>query len=245
MDSKKKVIFVSGSTRGIGYEIAMHFAKKGNIIIANGSKNKQALDRTILELKAINEQNTGYLCDLSDYNMTKKMFDDIYNKYKNVDVLINNLGVTDFDLFTFSTIDKIQATINNNLYGYINPTHIVAKKMANNKQGTIINISSVFGEVGASCEVAYSLSKGAINTFTKSLGKELAPSDVIVNAIAVGYVDTEMNSFLSEEEKQQLNYEIPMGKPCDIQEVARLCDYLVYNNSYMVGQVIRLDGGWV
>ncbi len=240
-----KTVFISGSTKGVGKEIALYFAKKGYIVIVNGCTNEQNLKETVLNLQKYNEKNNGYLCDLSNYEKCNDLFDSIYEKYGNIDLLINNLGVTSFDLFTSTDIKDIQSLINNNLYGYINPTHIVAKKMIQNKKGNIINISSVFGEVGASCEVSYSLSKGAINTFTKSLAKEVAPSNILVNGITLGFCDTEMNSYLEEEDKKALCDEIPIGKSCSPVEVAKLCYFLAEENTYITGQLIRQDGGWI
>ncbi len=240
-----KTVFISGSTKGIGKEIALYFAKKGYIVIANGCTNKENLNNTILELKKYNDKSDGFLCDLSNYDECEKLFEKIYKTYGTIDVLVNNLGVTHFDLFTSTTINKVQSLINNNLYGYINPSHIVSKHMISKKRGHIINISSVFGEVGASCEVSYSLSKGAINTFTKALAKELAPSNILVNAITLGFCDTEMNSYLLDEDKEALCNEIPIGKPCPPIEVAKLCYFLATDNNYITGQLLRQDGGWI
>ncbi len=241
----RKIVFISGSTKGIGKEIALFFAKKNYIVLVNGCTNKKNLDDTVFELKKYNEKNNGYLCDLSNYDDCRNLFEKIYNEYGFIDILINNLGVTHFDLFTSTSMESIQTLINNNIYGYINPSHIVSKKMIAEKKGSIINISSVFGEVGASCEVSYSLSKGAINTFTKSLAKELAPSNIFVNAITLGFCDTEMNNYLEEDDKKALCDEIPIGKPCPPLEVAKLCYFLGEENKYITGQLLRQDGGWI
>ncbi|MFV0519923.1 MAG: SDR family NAD(P)-dependent oxidoreductase [Lachnospirales bacterium] len=239
-----KVAFISGSTKGIGREIANFFAKKGYVVIVNGKKDKKALENTLLELKKINSKNIGFLCDLRDFTCCENMFKEIYKKFSKIDVLINNLGETSFELFTETSMGKMENLINNNIYGYLNPSQIVAKNMINHKEGHIINISSVFGEFGGSCEVAYSLSKGAINTFTKALAKELAPSNVFVNGVSLGFCDTSMNSYLSSEDKNTLIDEIPLGKACPPYEIAKLCFFLAEENKYITGQLIRQDGGW-
>ncbi|MFV0441148.1 MAG: SDR family NAD(P)-dependent oxidoreductase [Lachnospirales bacterium] len=240
-----KVVFVSGGTKGIGKEIALYFANKGFITIINGYSDIEAFESTVKQLKNINPQNHGYIGDLSKHETTLKILDLVYEKYGKVDVLINNLGKTEFSLFSSSNISNIRTLVDNNLYGYINPTHYITKHMIKEKSGVIINISSVFGEVGASCEVAYSVSKGAINTFTQALAKELAPSNILVNAIALGFCDTNMNSYLSEQEKTELCNDIPLGKSCEPIEVAKLCYYLACENRYITGQIIRQDGGWI
>ncbi len=239
-----KVVFISGSTKGIGKEIALYFAKKGYIVIINGKSDKKAFDDTLEILQGINPKNSGFLCDLSSFESTKEVFQEIFKKFSKIDVLINNLGTTSFELFTETPMENIATLVQNNIFGYINPTQLVAKEMINEKSGSIINISSVFGEFGGSCEVAYSLSKGAINSFTKSLAKELAPSNIFVNAITLGFCDTAMNSYLSDEDKEALVMDIPIGKACPPVEVAKLCYFLAEKNEYITGQLIRQDGGW-
>ncbi len=239
-----KVVFISGSTKGIGKEIALYFGKKGYIVIINGKSDKVAFNETLEMLQAINPKNCGYLSDLSNFASAKEVFEDVFKKFLKIDVLINNLGTTSFELFTETPIENIETLVQNNIFGYINPTQLVAKQMINEKMGSIINISSVFGEFGGSCEVAYSLSKGAINSFTKALAKELAPSNILVNAITLGFCDTTMNSYLSDEDKEELVMDIPIGKACPPVEVAKLCYFLSEKNEYITGQLIRQDGGW-
>lgn len=239
-----KVIFISGSTQGIGKELALHFARLNDLVIINGATNRENFDQTLKEIKQINKSCDGYFCDLSDYDNAKDTIDDIINKYGKIDVLINNLAIASYNTFDREPIDTIKKVVDTNIYGYINPTHRAVSYMLKEHLGTIINISSVFGEFGASCEVAYSLSKGAINTFTKSLAKELAPNGIIVNGIEVGFCDTKMNDNLSTDDKDDIASDIPLDRFCTPSEIASLCEFLVYKNSYIVGENIKIDGGW-
>lgn len=239
-----KVIFISGSTQGVGKEIALHFARLNDFVIINGCNNKTNFDQTLEQLKQINKNCSGYFCDLSQYDNAKQTIDDIVKKYGKIDVLINNLAIASYNTFDREPYDTIKKVVDTNIYGYINPTHSVVPYMLKEHLGVIINMSSVFGEFGASCEVAYSLSKGAINTFTKALAKELAPNGILVNGIELGFCDTKMNDNLSVCDKEDIASDIPLSRFCEPKEVASLCEFLVYKNSYIVGENIKLDGGW-
>ncbi len=239
-----KVVFVTGSSRGIGKEIAKIFAKNNFKVVINCINRKDELEKTYNELKKINPNILALQGDISNYNIALNIFKTIEKTFGNVDILINNAGISHIGLFNLITPDIWQKLIKTNIEGVFNCSHIACQNMINNKYGKIINISSIWGNVGASCEVIYSATKGAINSFTKALGKELAPSNITVNAISCGAIETEMNNFLSEEEKQSFIDEIPymrFGKP---EEVANLVYFLASENcSYLTGQVITLDGG--
>ncbi len=239
-----KVVFVTGSSRGIGKEIAKIFAKNNFKVVINCVNRKEDLEKTYNELKEINPNILALQGDISNYNIALDIFNKIENTFGNVDILVNNAGISHIGLFNQITPETWQQLIKTNIEGVFNCSHIACKKMINKKYGKIINISSIWGNVGASCEVIYSATKGAINSFTKALGKELAPCNITVNAISCGAIETEMNSFLSQEEKEAFIDEIPymrFGKP---EEVANLAYFLASeNSSYLTGQVITLDGG--
>ncbi len=241
-----KVVFVTGSSRGIGKEIAKIFALNNFKVVINCINRKDDLDKTYTELKKINPNILALQGDISDYLTALNIFKEIEKTFGCVDILINNAGISHIGLFNEITPDIWQKLIKTNIEGVFNCSHIASKSMINKKNGIIINISSIWGNVGASCEVVYSSTKGAINSFTKALAKELAPSGIRINAISCGAIDTEMNNFLSAEEKEAFIDDIPymrFGKP---EEVANLAYYLASNNSsYLTGQVITLDGGLI
>ena len=165
------------------------------------------------------------------------------NKYKKIDVLINNAGISTYNLFTDITDEEWNRTINTNLNSVFYMSQETVKYMIKQKEGSIINISSIWGIVGASCEVAYSVSKAGIDGMTKALAKELGPSNIQVNSIAPGIIDTDMNKFLSEEEKKQIEQEIPLEHIGKTEDVAETVVFLA-NSDYITGQVIQVNGGW-
>ena len=241
----KKTIVITGASRGIGRAIAIELAGKDTNIVINCVNNVDKLN----EVKAIIEKK-GSECetfagDMGNYNDVQKMFDMCLQRFGQVDVLINNAGISVVGLFQDMGEDKWHRICNTNIDSVFNCCHFAVKDMMNRHCGKIINISSVWGLYGASCEVAYSATKGAVNSFTRALAKELAPSGIQVNAIACGAIDTEMNGHLSDDDKAELAEEIPAGRFGDPQEVAELVKSLSGMNSYLTGQIITLDGGWI
>lgn len=163
-----------------------------------------------------------------------------------IDILVNNAGISHIGLFMDITIEEIEKVINTNLLGAIYLTNQVIKDMISRKSGNIINISSMWGDVGASCEVLYSAAKGGLNSFTKALAKEVAPSNIRVNAISPGVINTKMNSFLGEEDKKSLEEEIPLGRFGESSEIGEIAVFLSSEaSSYITGQIIRADGGFI
>lgn len=239
-----KVVLITGSSRGIGKAIALRFASEGYDIILNASKSNDSLKQTCSEVEQLGVQCTPILCDVSDYTKVEEMFNKIYSEYESIDVLVNNAGISHVSLFTDLKECEWDSIININLKSVYNCCHFALPKMIYNKSGCIINISSMWGISGASCEVAYSASKGGMNALTKALAKELGPSNIRVNAIACGVIDTAMNNWLDDDERVELTEEIPLMRFGKASEVADLCIYLSSNNStYLTGQVIPLDGG--
>lgn len=240
-----KTVLVTGSSRGIGRAISLEFAKRGYRICINSNKSKLELEETRLSLSKITPSVMAISGDVSDYDFCKDMVSKIDEKFGGVDVLINNAAISHIGLFSELTRENWDLIINTNLNSVFNLSSLVIPYMLKNKSGKILNISSIWGCVGASMEVAYSTSKGAVNTFTKALAKELAPSNIQVNAIACGFIDTEMNSTLSDEDTKLFISEIPSLRAGTVEEVAKLAYFISNDNTYLTGQIIPLDGGLI
>lgn len=242
---KKKVV-ITGASRGIGRAIAVKYAQMGHDLFLICHKNENLIKELCKELMEKYRISCFTLCgDVGNPDDVKKLFHEAYAQLGAVDILVNNAGISHIGLLSDMTVAEWQRVINTNLNSVFYCCHEVIPQMVADKCGQIINISSVWGNVGASCEVAYSASKGGMNSLTKALAKELAPSNVQVNAIACGAIDTEMNHFLDEEDKQALIDEIPacrMGRP---EEVAELVYSITEGPAYLTGQVITMDGGWI
>ena len=238
-----KIILVTGASRGIGREIAYTLAKQGHTVIANYNKSEEKA----LSLKEqANKENLNidiFKADVSKRNEVKEMINYILSKYKKIDVLINNAGIDQEKQFQDITDEDWNNVINVNLYSVFCVTQEVISNMLNNKTGCIINISSIYGIIGGSCASLYSASKAGIDGLTKSLAKELGPSNIRVNSIAPGYIDTDMNKHFSAETVDEIKNEIPLNKIGTPQSIAKCVNWLV-NDDYTTGQVIVIDGGW-
>ena len=238
-----KVVLITGASRGIGRETAKFLVEKGYTVIANYNKSEQKAIELQEELKKENYNIDIFKADVSKREEVKNMVDFVINKYKKIDVLINNAGISEFKLFTDVTDEDWNTVINNNLYSSFIMSQEVVKNMIQNKQGSIINISSVWGVVGASCESVYSISKAGIDAMTKSLAKELGPSHIRVNSIAPGIINTEMNARLNNQEIDSIKEEIPLQKIGSCIDIARCIEWLI-NDEYTTGQIISINGGW-
>lgn len=242
----KPVVFVSGSGRGIGKAIAIEFAKNGHPIVINAVHDKDSLEQTKQEILTYGVPCLSFLCDIKDYDNVKYIFDETKNKFGPVGIVVNNAGIAHIGLFQDMTPDEYNNILQTNLVSALNCCHAAIPDMVRAQSGHIINISSVWGNVGASCEAVYSASKGGLNSFTKALAKELAPSGIYVNAVACGLVDTEMNSVLSEDDLSALCEDIPVRRMGQPSEIARFVYSLATGgHTYLTGQIITLDGGWM
>jgi 3-oxoacyl-[acyl-carrier protein] reductase len=241
----KQTVLITGSSRGIGKAIAMKFAKEGYNIIINCAHNESELMQTKTEIEEYKVSCFAFLGDVGNYQVANNLFAAAKEHFSNIDILINNAGISYVGLFTDMKPDDWHQVMNTNLTSVFNCCNLALPDMISKKKGKIINISSVWGLVGASCEVAYSTSKGGMNSFTKALAKELAPSNIQVNAVACGAIDTQMNQFLDKDELDSLIEEIPANRLGRTEEVADLVYQLATGNDYLNGQVITLDGAWI
>lgn len=237
-----KNVFITGASRGIGKAIAHVFAKEGfhlYLVCKNNLSSMQEYAASLCHTYGI--EAYCYAVDLADTATYEAFLDTL----PEMDVIINNAGISHVGLLTDMSLSRWNEIMNINLTSTFLTCQKLLPAMIRKKSGHIINISSVWGKVGASMEVAYSTTKGGMNSFTKALAKEIAPSHIQVNAIACGLIDTDMNACFSAEELDAVIEEIPadrMGRP---EEVAALCLQLVQSPEYMTGQIINLDGGWI
>lgn len=237
-----KRVFITGASRGIGKAIAAAFAADGFDLYLVCKKNLPAMQAFADVLHTQYGISTFcYSVDLSDTSSLEAFLTEL----PAMDVIVNNAGISYVGLLTDMSLFDWNQVVNTNLTSAFLICQKLLPAMLHRHNGKIINISSVWGNVGASMEVAYSTTKGGINSFTKALAKELAPSGIQVNAIACGLIDTDMNACFSEEDLEAVIAEIPadrIGKP---EEVAALCLQLVHAPDYLTGQIIALDGGWI
>ncbi len=241
-----KTAVITGASRGIGAAIAGRLAADGYHLALCCRRNREQLCTLAETLqREYHVQIRCFAGDVADYAFVEQMIAQTLAEFGQIDVLVNNAGISYIGLLTDMNIDDWNRIVATNLTSVFSACRLAVPAMVARKQGTIINISSVWGSAGASCEVAYSACKGGINAFTRALGKELAPSNIQVNAIACGVIDTDMNRCFGEDEKQALIDEIPAGRMGTPEEVAELVHTLCGTPSYLTGQIITLDGGWI
>ena len=235
---------VTGGAKGIGKAIVEELAKNGINVVINYNKSEQAAKDLRQELTQDGCNVEIYKADVSKREEAKRLVSFAKEKFGEIDILINNAGIDKWQLFTDITDEDWDEIISCNLNSAFYMTQEVVKDMIHNKKGTIINISSIWGITGASCEVAYSVSKAGMDGLTKALAKDLAPSGIRVNSIAPGAIMTDMNKNLTNEEIEEVNNQIPLGRFGTPQEVAKCAKWLV-EDSYTTGQIISPNGGWV
>lgn len=235
-----KTVMITGASRGIGEAIARRFAAAGCDLVLTCLNNIDRMEKMAEELS--NNHKVSVRCfkaDMGDEASVAGIFDRI----DGVDVLINNAGISYVGLLQDMSGEDWKRVMATNLDSVFYTCRHAVRRMLYDHEGRIINISSMWGSVGASTEVAYSASKGGVNAFTKALAKELSPSNIQVNAIACGVIDTDMNSHLNKEERDALTEQIPAGRYGDPSEVAELAYMLATGPTYLTGQVITMDGG--
>lgn len=237
----RKKALVSGASRGIGRAIARELAGAGYDLYLTCRNSEAELMAFGTELqKEYGIRCVAKKCNMGDYGAVEELFGEI----DSLDVLINNAGISYIGLLSDMKPEEWQQVMDTNLNSVFYTCKLAIPLMLKKQAGRIVNISSVWGNVGASMEVAYSASKGGVNSLTKALAKELAPSHISVNAVACGVIDTQMNACFSEEEKQMLIDEIPADRFGKVEEVASLVLKIMEAPEYMTGQIITMDGGW-
>lgn len=236
-----KTVLITGASRGIGRATALLFASKGYHTIITCSKSVSELEAVKKEIEnTYHTPCTTAMCDVSKYEEVAKLFETI----PSLDILVNNAGIAFFGLLQDMSLEEWQHVIDTNLSSVFYTCKQAIPLMLKQGSGSIVNVSSIWGDCGASMEVAYSTSKGGINALTKALSKELAPNNIPVNAIAFGVIDTAMNNCLSEEDKEVLRTEIPADRFGTAEEAAKLIWQTANAPTYMTGQVITMAGGF-
>lgn len=240
----KKVAIITGASRGIGREIAKQLAKSNIKVIANYNHSEKEAKELQEELAKENIEIDIMKADLSKREEAKKIVQFALKKYNKIDILVNNAGISEYKMFTDETDEDWNRVIHTNLYSAFVMSQEVVPNMIHYKEGCIINISSIWGITGAALEVLYSISKAGMNGMTKALAKELGPSNIRVNAIAPGMIQTNMNNRLSKEEIEAIKEEIPLEKIGQVEDIAKCVKWLI-EDKYTTGQIISINGGWI
>ena len=240
---EEKFALITGGTRGIGKEIAYEFLKRGYEVVINYCSDEAAALATQSEFNMLGYCPVLMRADVSDEEQVNEMFAEIFRLYNKLDVLVNNAGISYINVIQDTSAAEWDRLFAVNARGVFLCSRAVADRMIGAGGGSIINISSIWGEVGASCEVAYSASKAAVIGFTKALSKELAPSNVRVNCVSPGVIDTQMNAHLTAEEMEDLIQQIPAGRLGTGEDIAKACAYLA-EAEYVTGIVLPVGGGF-
>ena len=239
-----KVAIITGASRGIGREIAKTLANEKIKVVANYNKSKEKAIELQEKLKKENIDIDIFKADVSKRNEAKELVEYTLRKYGKVDILVNNAGISEYKMFTEETDEDWNRVINTNLYSAFVMCQEVIPNMVHNKNGCIINISSIWAMVSASYEVLYSISKAGMDGLTRGLAKELGPSNIRVNSVAPGAIDTDMNKNLTKEELKELEEETPLGRIGKPEDIAKCVKWLV-EDEFTTGQVISPNGGWI
>ena len=240
----ERLALVTGASRGIGKAISIELAKEGYNIAANYRKETDELQDFKKEIESLNVKCELVKADVSNFEECKSMIDELMSRYTTIDVLVNNAGITKDNLILRMSEEDFDSVIDINLKGTFNVTKNVVPIMMKKRSGRIINLSSVVGVNGNAGQTNYSASKAGIIGFTKSLAKELGSRNILVNAIAPGFIETDMTNVLSDEIKENINGQIPLKRMGKAQDVAKLVKFLASeDSSYITGQVIKIDGG--
>ena len=238
-----KVIIVTGGSKGIGANICNELANEGFNVVLNYNKSEENAKKIKENLAEKGINIDIFKADISKRKEVKDLINFCINKYGKIDVLINNAGISQIKLFTDLTDEDWNNMIQTNLTSCFYTTQEAVKYMINQKQGCIINISSIWGSVGASCEVHYSAAKAGLDGMTRALAKELGPSNIRVNSIAPGIIKTDMNSELSKEDIENITQEIPLQRIGYPQSITNCVKWLI-EDDYTTGQIISINGGW-
>ena len=240
----RKTVCITGASRGIGKAAALKFAAEGYDLALSCVKNESALRETAAEAEQLGSRTMLFVGDMGDPEACSRFFKLIRETFGRLDGLVCNAGISRHGLFQDMQPEEWDEMLRTNLSSVFYLSRLAVPMMLHRGGGKIITVSSVWGAAGASCETAYSAAKGGVNAFTKALAKELAPSNIQVNAVAPGTIDTEMNAFLDPEERAALEEEIPAGRFGTPAEAADLIYTLAESGPYLTGQIVTLSGGW-
>lgn len=236
-----KSVFITGGSRGIGAQLVEDFSKTGYNVSFTYLSSKENADKLASKFDAF-----AICADVSDSNAINEAVSLAIKKFGKIDVLVNNAGIDEFCLFTDITDEKWHKMLDTNLSSAFYASRAVLKDMINRKDGVIINIASMWGEVGASCEVHYSVSKAGLIGLTKALAKEVGPSNIRVNCISPGVIDTDMNKHISSEDMEQLKIDTPLGKIGKCEDISNAVLFLASDKSaFITGQVLGVNGGYI
>lgn len=239
-----KNALVTGAGRGIGKAIALELAAKGAFVIINYNGSKEAAEQTVAEIKAAGGDAVAYQCSVSDYEACGAMITALIKEYTHIDILVNNAGITRDGLLMKMSEEDFDAVINTNLKGCFNTIRHMSRYFLKQRAGKIINISSVSGILGNAGQANYSASKAGVIGLTKAVARELASRGINVNAVAPGFVETDMTDALSDSVKENLKSQIPLGKIGHPQDIAKAVAFLASPDAnYITGQVLSVDGG--
>lgn len=241
-----KIALVTGAARGIGKEIALTLASNGATVIVNYNGSKERAESVVSEIKANGGEAEAMQCNVADFEASEAMVKEVLNKYGKVDILVNNAGITKDNLIMRMSEADYDAVLDTNLKGAFNMIRHLSRAFLKQRSGKIINISSVSGVMGNAGQSNYSASKAGLIGLTKSVARELASRNVCVNAVAPGFIATEMTEVLSEDYMNKMKEMIPLGKLGNTKDIANMVLFLAGNQSdYITGQVIHVDGGMV
>ena len=239
-----KVALVTGAGRGIGRQIALTLAAQNAFVIVNYNGSKDKAEETVSEINAAGGDAVSYKCNVSDFEECQQMITAIIKEYKHIDILVNNAGITRDGLIMKMSEDDYDAVLDTNLKGTFNTIRHMSRYFLKQKSGRIINISSVSGILGNAGQANYSASKAGVIGLTKAVARELASRGITVNAVAPGFVDTDMTDALSDSAKENLISQIPLGRTGKPQDIANAVLFLASDAAgYITGQVLSVDGG--
>lgn len=236
---------ITGASKGIGAEIAFRLNELGYNLVLNYRSNTESMEALIDNFKNKNTENIIVKCDISHYDEAKALIDEAYKKFNKIDVLINNAGITKDNILPMMTEEEFDIVINTNLKGTFNCCKHISKKMIKQKYGRIVNISSVVALTGNSGQVNYSASKAGIIGLTKSMARELARKNILVNAIAPGFIQTNMTDKIPEQIRKEMINNIPLKRLGQPKDIADAVEFLISDkSSYITGQILSINGGF-
>lgn len=243
---EKKTALVTGAGKGIGRAIALALAKMGVLVIVNYRGSKEQAEETVQKIREMGQEAEAYPCDVSDFQAVETMMKTIVSKYGRLDILVNNAGITKDGLILKMSEEDFDKVVDTNLKGTFHTIRHASRQMIRQRSGRIINISSVSGVMGNPGQANYAAAKAGIIGLTKTMAKELGSRGITVNAIAPGFIETDMTAVLSESVQQNIQAQIPLGHFGKPEDVAAAAAFLASEEAgYITGQVLRVDGGMV